>query len=79
MRWQPSNDYYIELAGPQITVYEQADSKSKIAAMTPKEMTRVSTDYSIAGLNDEGPYWHVHHFEKGLYFWGFIHNNDIKQ
>jgi len=70
--------YYLELANENVPVYEKADMKSKVFATTPPGMTRIDTDFQILGLEGDGPYWHVSHFEKEIILFGYIHNDHVK-
>jgi hypothetical protein len=61
-----------------VPVYEKADKNSKIASYTPDGITKVETDYRVEGLNEDGLYWHVSHYDNGIFIWGFIHNDFVK-
>ena len=78
VRWRNHNKYYIELAREGVPVYLKADRHSQVSHTTPERLTRLDTDYRIAGLNDEGPYWHVLHYEAGAFISGFIHNDEVR-
>ncbi len=77
-KWADRGKYYLELTQEDVPVYKKADRNSEVTGRTPAGMTRVDTDYRIDGLNGDGPYWHVSHFDKGFSLWGFIHNDFVK-
>lgn len=70
--------YYLELNQENVPIYKKADKASDITGHTLPGMTKIGTDYSIDGLNGDGPYWHVSHFDKGVSLWGFIHKDFVK-
>ena len=39
-------------------------------------MTSIVTYYCVTGLEGDGPYWYVHHWENELGLRGYIHNDD---
>lgn len=77
-KWADYNRYYLDLNQENVLIYKKADMHSEVAAKTPSGMLRIDTDYMINGLNGDGPYWHVVHFEKDIYLSGFIHNDFVK-
>lgn len=78
-QWNQSGNYYIDLAQEGVPVYKKADRGSEVAAVTFEGMTRIDTDYRVDGLNGDGPYWHVSHYDKeGSFLWGFIHNDFVR-
>lgn len=70
--------FYIDLKQETVPVYEKADTTSTVIATTPPGMLRVDTDFRILGLQGDGPFWHVHHFEESALFSGYIHNDFVK-
>jgi hypothetical protein len=77
-KWADRRRYYLDLTQENVPIYKKADKDSEVTNHTPLGMTRIDTDYQIDGLNGDGPYWHVLHFDKGLSLWGFIHNDFVK-
>jgi hypothetical protein len=78
VRQQEHGRYYIALARENVPIYAKADVKSKVVGTTPAGMNRIDTAFRVAGLEDDGPYWHVRHMEKDFWLWGYIHNDDVK-
>lgn len=78
-QWIERGKYFIELTQEKVPLYKKADKSSEVIDYTPSGMTRIDTDYRVDGLDDDGPYWHVSHFEKdGKFFHGFVHNDFVK-
>jgi hypothetical protein len=77
IRWKQHGRYILKLAREGVPVYEKADVGSKVATTTPAGMTQIDTDYRVAGLKGDGPYWHVHEMAKEAWLWGYIHNDDV--
>ena len=71
--------YFVELTSDNVPVYEKADLNSKVVSHSPAGLLRMQTAFRITGLDGGGPYWSVHHFEKGQPFLiGYIHNDHVK-
>lgn len=78
-QWNQSGHYYIDLTQESVPIYKKADKDSEVAGTTFEGMTRIDTDYRVDGLNGDGPYWHVSHYDKERSFlWGFIHSDFVK-
>ncbi|GHU09532.1 hypothetical protein AGMMS50225_10560 [Betaproteobacteria bacterium] len=77
-RWRQSGRFYLNLAKAGASLYPKADRSTKPIAALPESLTRVDTDYSVDGLQDDGLYWHVSHFEAEQYYYGFIHGDDVR-
>lgn len=77
-KWADHGRYYLDLTQEKVPIYKKADRTSDVTGHTPPGMTRIDTDYRIEGLNGDGPYWHISHFDKGMSLWGFIHNDFVK-
>ena len=77
VRTQTFNRYYVELARSDVPVYAKADRTSPITITVPSGLSRLDANFSVPGLNDEGPYWYVFHFGNGNFISGFIHNDDV--
>lgn len=77
-QWVQRGRYYLELNQENVPIYKKADKASDITGHTLPGMTKIGTDYRIDGLNGDGPYWHVSHFDKGVSLWGFIHKDFVK-
>jgi len=60
-----------------VNVYDKADKSSRIEAVTPKGLIRIKCDYYVRGLNDDDMYWYVAYRTEEVYFFGFIHDEDI--
>jgi hypothetical protein len=73
------NSYFFDLTQENVPVYQKADKASPVVEHTPPGLTRITTNYSIQGLNGDGPYWHAAHFEGGYEIWGYIHCDYVKQ
>lgn len=69
--------YFCELRSDHVPVYEKADTRSRVIGQTPDGLYKIDTDFRVIGLDGDGPYWHVHHVEKGLILIGYIHNDYI--
>lgn len=69
--------YTLTLAKEGATVYEKADKKSRATGVTPAGQLSMPTDFHVAGLNGDGPYWHVSEFVNGRFLRGYIHNDDV--
>lgn len=77
-RWRQSGKYYVDIAKPGLSLYEKADRTSPVSVTLPPDLTRVDTDYETEGLNDDGRYWHICHFEGGKFYYGFAHDDDVR-
>jgi len=77
-RWKHSGKFYVELKKPGLALHEKADRTSPVVATLPADLTRVDTDYTVDGLNDDGTYWHISHFGNGALYFGFIHGDDVR-
>lgn len=69
--------FYLTLSREQAPVYVKADATSEVAAVTPRGLTQLDTDYWVEGLRGDGPYWHVSHFDGSVLLDGFIHEDDV--
>lgn len=76
-RWNQAEVFDVSIKRPNLPIYEKADKTSRIKAHLPPEITRVETDFKIEGLNDDGLYWHISHFGKGAFYYGYIHDDDV--
>lgn len=72
------HNFFLELSQEEVPIYEKADSKSKVIGTTPPGLTKIDCEYHIAGLNGDGPYWHIRHFKEKMFLYGFIHNDYLK-
>ncbi|MBI5076338.1 MAG: hypothetical protein HZB62_14390 [Nitrospirae bacterium] len=70
--------YQLTLRQDNVSVFEKADRNSKIIGAIPPGMQKIETDYRVEGFEDDGPYWHVTHYEKDVFLYGFIHNDDVE-
>ncbi|RLW59980.1 MAG: hypothetical protein B6D75_08275 [gamma proteobacterium symbiont of Stewartia floridana] len=77
-KWAERKNYYLELTQEGVPVYKKADKKSDVVGETPAGVLRIDTDYYVDGLNGDGVYWHVSHYEEGISLWGFIHGDYVK-
>ncbi len=71
--------YFLELTQENVPVFEKADKTSKVVGHTPAGLFKIDTDFRVSGLTDAGPYWSVHHFRKGLFLHGYIHDEHVKR
>lgn len=79
IKWEQHGQYFLKLARENVPVFEKADVTSKVVGTTPVGITQIDTDYRVTGLKGDGPYWHVHEIGKGVWLWGYIHNDDVAQ
>lgn len=77
-KWVDPKNYYLELKQEHVPLYKKADKNSEETGRTLAGMTRIDTNYNVEGLNGDGTYWHVHHFEEGFSMWGFIHEDYVQ-
>lgn len=78
-RWNEGGRYYLELAREHVPIYEKASRNSLVTETTYSGMTRLDTDYRVEGLEGDGLYWHVAHFEKDRpWLWGYIYSDNVK-
>lgn len=77
-KWSDHGNYYLELNQENVPIYKKADKKSEETGRTPAGMTRIDTDYHVEGLNGDGKYWHVSHYEEGIYLSGFLHSDYVR-
>lgn len=69
--------YFLELREEGVSVYEKADIGSKLIGHTPAGVRKIDADFNILGLNNDDLFWHVHHVQKGLILYGYIHNDCV--
>lgn len=77
-RWKQPGNFYVELKKPGLAIHEKADKTSPITATLPQDITRVDTDYTVEGLQDDGVYWHISHLGAGGFYFGYIHDDDVR-
>lgn len=77
-RWKQWGKFYVELKRPGLALHAKADRTSPVTATLPQELTRADTDYTVEGLNDDGVYWHISHFGDGGFYFGYIHDDDVR-
>lgn len=77
-QWADHGSYYLELAQEIVPIYKKADRGSESKGYTPAGITRINTRYRVEGLNGDGIYWYVSHFDDDIYLRGFIHNDFVK-
>lgn len=70
--------YFVELKNDTVPVFEKADLNSKVIGNTPAGLLKIDTDFRVAGLCDDGPYWSVRHIADGKFLIGYIHNDHVK-
>lgn len=70
--------YFLELKQEEVPVLEKANSSSKVVGKTPPGLTKIDCKYKIIGLNGDGPYWEIFHFEEKIFLFGFVHNDYVK-
>lgn len=69
--------YYLMLKRDAVPVYSKASKSSSTEQTTPPGIRKLFCDYSIAGLDGSGTFWHVGHWEEDARVNGFIHEEDI--
>jgi hypothetical protein len=77
-RWKHPGKFYVDIKRPGLPIYEKADKNSPVKAGLPPDLTRVDTDFTVEGLNDDGLYWHISHFGDGAFYWGYMHDDDVR-
>lgn len=77
-RWKRSGKYYVEIKKPGLALHEKADRTSPVVVTLPPDAQRVDTDYTVEGLRDDGLYWHISHFGNGGFYFGYIHDEDVR-
>ncbi len=77
-RWKQSGKFYIDLKKPGLALYTKADRNSPVKVTLPDDLTRVDTDFTVEGLNDDGVYWHIAHLGNGGFYFGYIHEDDVR-
>jgi hypothetical protein len=77
-RWHQSGLFFVDLAKPGLAIHAKADKSSPVRATLPAELTRVSVDYTVDGLKDDGLYWHICYLSAGNFYYGFIHDDDVR-
>jgi hypothetical protein len=45
---------------------------------TPAGLLKIETDFRVAGLFGDGPYWWVYHIAEGKLLMGYIHDDNVK-
>jgi hypothetical protein len=69
--------YYLTLKNDAVPVFEKASKASAIIQTTPAGVKKLCCDYSIVGLDEEGTFWHVTHWEFDAHVFGFIHEDAL--
>lgn len=77
-RWKPTRSFYVDLKRPGLGIHDRADRASPIKVTLPEGLTRVDTDFTVEGLNDDGLYWHIAHLGSGGFYFGYIHDDDVR-
>lgn len=77
-RWRQSGTFYVDLPKPGLSLHTKADRTSAIASTLPADLKRVDTDYTVEGLNDDGIYWHICHLGAGGFYYGFLHDDEVR-
>jgi hypothetical protein len=77
VRLKQHGRYFLNLARQCAPIYEKADIKSKVAAITPAGMMQIDTHCKVIGLKGDGPYWQVREMTKDSWLRGYIHNDDV--
>lgn len=69
----PNRRFHLDLSREEVPIYSKADTASEVTAFTPPGLTRLDTDYWVEGLQGDGPYWHICHYDQEVFLYGFIH------
>lgn len=77
MRSADYRRFYLTLKRDGTPVFAKASKTSAIVQNTPQELKQIYCDYSINGINDDGVFWHVTHWDDGVQIYGFIHEDDV--
>lgn len=69
--------FYLTLKNDVVPVFSKASKTSAVLQTTPAGVRKLYCDYSIAGLNEEGTFWHVAHWEEEAHIYGFVHEDAL--
>ncbi|WP_374662639.1 hypothetical protein [Inhella sp.] len=69
--------FYLTLKNDAVPVFEKASKASSIIQTTPAGVKKLYCDYSIDGLDEDGIFWHVTHWEDDTNIFGFIHEDAL--
>lgn len=72
-----TNAFAVNLKKEGVTVYRKADRTTPPVATTPVGVTKLMTMHSSPGLKGDGTYWWIGHIQKGIFFFGYIHEDDV--
>ncbi len=76
--WSSSGTkWFIKLNQEKVPLHEKADENSSIVEYTPEGLCKVHVSFSIRGINDDSEYWHVSHFDDGVFLSGYLHSKYI--
>ncbi len=80
LKWIDSNtDWIINLKPGAKKLYKKADRTSEVSAAIPDNVNQLSVDYSTPGLQGDGNYWHVSHFQDPrTHLYGYLHEDDAE-
>lgn len=70
--------YYVTLLHEQVPVYNKADTGSELVATTPVGLSEIFVDYSVPALNGSGHFWHVSHYNEGVFLSGYISEDVVE-
>lgn len=69
--------FYLTLKSEAVPVFTKASKASAIIQTTPVGVKKLYCDYSIDGLDEDGIFWHVTHWEDDADVFGFIHEDAL--
>lgn len=74
-----SRDFFINLTADEIPIYEKTDKNSKVLDITAKGLFKLFVTYAVQGLDNNGTYWKVSHYEDGKSYWGYIADEFVQK
>ena len=71
--------YFADLRREEVPIYRKASLKSDVVATTPVGLKRVYVDFRLPGLDSEGIFWHLAHYEEGVHLSGYMSEDELEQ
>lgn len=76
-KYRHSRRFYLDVKHDGIPIYSKASRKSQITSVIPANLRELFCRYSIEGLDDDGHYWYVSHFEDDMSLHGYVYAEDL--
>ncbi|MCR9194002.1 MAG: hypothetical protein NXH88_04670 [Hyphomonas sp.] len=70
-------NWVVHLRAPGAKVYTKATKRSSVHREVPEHIKTLTTNSATPGIDGDGTYWSVSHFEKDLWIMGYLHESDI--